>query len=278
MNEGKYKAYQKLVKERQNCTCCKKFNMRNGNDILKENRENDIDDIGQWTYNHTPGIYNLDAEVMVIGQDWGNVKYYKDCVEKGLLTKCNICLSEESDTTSKNLEKGLKQLGKYLDLEQHNGNSVCRNYFLTNIVLCYKTQDNMNAKVHKECYVNCKNKFLDKLIAIIKPKIIITLGKATFNNFWSKSINENCAVELIYKNGNCSYKKSQRFNDTILEGLKGSFVYKIDGHKIAVFPMAHPGPLGVLNRNKGINSRNFIEDWEELNVYINEHSLLTLQK
>lgn len=265
MNEGKYKAYQKLVKERQACTCCKNFNMKNGNDILKEN---DINDIGLWTYSHTPGEYNLDAEILIIGQDWGNEKYINKFIEKrkqnAYHTKKNIPLNKSKDITTENLYKALSELGSKIDLSKQE-TPKSRNYFLTNIVLCYKTQDNMNAKVHKECYVNCKNRFLDKLINIIEPKIIITLGRNTFEYFWNTydSNKKKCCHQ--------EYRKSWSFSKIIEQGLEGNFKYMVGNNQIIVFPMAHTGKLGTINRQKSLGSNNsdaFLIDWEKLNKYI----------
>ncbi|WP_293663436.1 uracil-DNA glycosylase family protein [uncultured Phascolarctobacterium sp.] len=264
MMVNKKEQYQKLVEKRQACRCCSDFGLKNGEEILKAKQKKDINEIGQWTASYTPTSKgSLNAKIVILGQDWGTIEEYNNFINSGEIGKFPTSEYEfNTSPTNKNLEIGLKEIDKEVDLKKGNFGEC----FMTNAILCYKT-GKMSTKIKDENYRRCIQKFLYELLDIIKPEIIIVLGKQTFNAV------VQCSKGNLVDEGNV-YKKSWYYNRTILHGLKGNFKYCLKEHEILVFPMAHTGALGVLNRNRHQNAREFIKDWEDLSDYLKDNSIL----
>ncbi|MDE6292954.1 MAG: hypothetical protein K2L98_04660 [Bacilli bacterium] len=121
----------------------------------------------------------LDADIMIIGQDWGpfadmqrlNQEYLKN-------------LSEYSWKALMESEKSLtkKMLTKYL-IESATINNInitedyIDNIYITNAIMCARKGNNYRGDdiKLKECTLNCRE-YLKRQIEIVKPKVIMTLG------------------------------------------------------------------------------------------------------
>lgn len=117
----------------------------------------------------TDWLNHLDADVMIIGQDWGPYKdmelLYKRYVNG---EKWVDLINEEKSLTKKNLFKFLKMTNKEMDESK---------IFITNAIMCARSGtnyrgDNINLK-YSTCA--CSN-YLKRQIEIVKPKVIVTLG------------------------------------------------------------------------------------------------------
>lgn len=117
----------------------------------------------------TDWLNHLDADVMIIGQDWGPYKdmelLYKRYVNG---EKWVDLINEEKSLTKKNLFKFLKMTNKEMDESK---------IFITNAIMCARSGtnyrgDNINLK-YSACA--CSN-YLKRQIEIVKPKVIVTLG------------------------------------------------------------------------------------------------------
>ncbi len=263
---SKKEQYQKLVERRRACDCCSEFGLTNGAKILKDKNKEDINEIGQWTASYTPTSKgSLNAKIVILGQDWGTIEEYNNFINSGEIGKSPTSEYEfNTSPTNKNLEIGLKEIDKEVDLKEGDFGEC----FMTNEILCYKA-GNMSAKIDNRCYKNCTEKFLNALLEIIQPKIIIVLGKATFNALVKNGKDNN-----LFKDKKNAYKKNWGYNKTIEYGLEGNFIYSVGNVEILVFPMAHTGALGVLNRNRHQNAREFIKDWEDLSDYLKDNAIL----
>jgi uracil-DNA glycosylase family 4 len=149
----KHQAYAELVQARKACALCD--GLKNPAAIC--GRKFDSEHIGPWS--RWQG--NLDAELMVIGQDWGNVKDF--CDQKGT--------EVDNNSTNKTLMELLNSIGFEIDLPSAMKGFDAQLFF-TNAILCLKDSE----KLHIQWYKNCGAKFLKPIIELIQPKVVVTLG------------------------------------------------------------------------------------------------------
>lgn len=257
MNQkGKLERYNDLVKAVNNCPhideCSKGIKMT----LCRSCNE-----VNLWTY-WEGGRDRLDAEILLVGQDWGQLidrqeteKALKDA-NSGIIY--NDLFEGIDSVTNINLCRLFEQIKGCEDIESDclTAGRKCKKVFFTNYACCYregKTSGGFNAAWTN----NCKDYFVE-LVNIIQPIIIICLGRKTFDS-------------VLVASGNKRSKGS--YNDTILAG----FVDADFGETTAkVFPVAHPGAMGTLNRcrakdniskeksmEKGLELQ--ISDWKKIN-------------
>src|SRR4051794_10263053 len=118
MTASKQEQYSALVRERKQCRLC--AGLRNPADA--ELAPLDSDEVGPWSRLHG----DLEARLMVIGQDWGDVRYYT----------ANRGLDDSRNPTMRVLEQLLRGIGLEVSLAEYG--SGPRGVFLTNAVLCLK--------------------------------------------------------------------------------------------------------------------------------------------
>lgn len=219
--------YAELCRDVKECTVCQniKFTpfIKNSDCFVhaKNSEEVYVNLWNRWQH-------SLDAEVMIIGQDYG---FY----------------DEENFRTDINLKKVfVKAFG--INIEEQN-----ELLFFTNIANCYR-KNKSTGVLNKGCLALCANKFMSRLISIIKPKIIIVLGQSTFEALAC------CDKAKLICNNPVENNIGDRFKDII------SFNYSLqfeDGSNIAVFPVYHPGANGMRNRNE----QEQLQDWERIFRY-----------
>jgi DNA polymerase len=219
---SKERAYQELVKKR------KKYKFPPGL-INPANVKNGIFDkeinIGPWC----KWQGNLNAKIMLIGQDWGTVKYYIE-------TKGS---HEDESRTNISLIKLFKSIGIDIGTPSHpNHLAPC---FFTNAILGLKDEKAMASKIKDSWIKENAKEFLQPNIKIIKPKIIITLG-----------INAYKALNHIY----CLKK------DTLNQLIDKNPI-KLE-NKSMLFAMYHCGGLGLANRKWELQKK----DWKKIKDYI----------
>lgn len=157
--QTKQTQYDDLVARRKKCRVC--IGLCNPN--AKELRHFDSDEIGPWTRLHG----DLNASLMVIGQDWGDVDYF---VSNGGLDKLN-------NPTMKNLELLLKSIGIGVSMTSCSNCDV--GLFLTNAILCLKT-GGLQAAINSAWMENCKD-YLKNQIQIVRPRVVVCLGARAFD-------------------------------------------------------------------------------------------------
>ncbi len=170
--------YAALVAERKRCHLC--TGLRNPAD--PELPALDSDQIGPWS--RLCG--DLDATLMVIGQDWGDVHYYIK----------NRGLDDVRNRTTRTLEELLLGIGLKVALSETG--RANRGVFLTNALLCLKA-GGMQAPVEQQWFTNCANRFLRRQIEIVAPRVVVCLGQkayeAVLNAFRLESLAFRRAVE-----------------------------------------------------------------------------------
>ena len=213
------KAYSALVKERKSCKLCTEMGLTNPASF----EGLDSDHIGPWSCWQG----NLNAEILVVGQDWGDKSYFSKW--KGLD-------QPSGNPTNSNLQKLLLKFGIAIkEPTEPQEHSV----FFTNIILCLK-DGGMQASINNEWLSNCSGNFFLPLVRIIQPKIIIVLGKKV-----SETILDLYGIQ---------FSKSAP-----LSKLMQSSPFKLT-ESTYLFPMYHCGAGGV-NRNRPMERQ--LEDWEK---------------
>lgn len=155
-DSNKHQLYSNLVRLRKHCKlCCGLVNP-----WVCGNGQYDSSQIGPWS--RWQG--NLQAKLMVVGQDWGDVDYFLKW--KGF--------DDPNNPTNVNLRKLLASIK--VDIEPFEGIDQVGEIFLTNTILCLK-QNSMQGKVDKKWYENCGKEFLRPLIEIVKPNVIVAIGE-----------------------------------------------------------------------------------------------------
>lgn len=214
----KQKQYNALVEKRKKCQLCVGLS----NPASKQLYRLDSKEIGPWSRLHG----DLDADLMIVGQDWGDVAYFER----------NGGLDDLNNPTMRNLEWLLNQIG--VDVSVTTYSTRHRRLFLTNSILCLKT-GGMQAAIDPNWVENCGNHFLRRQIEIVRPKVIVGLGAIAFH-----------AILLSF--GLRKVALRQAITDTngneLLPGVK-------------LFAAYHCG-AGTVNRNRNLTQQ--LEDWSRI--------------
>jgi DNA polymerase len=218
----KKQQYDVLVTERKACRSC--TGLRNPAEPAL--RQFDSSEIGPWSRLHG----DLDAQLMIVGQDWGDVKYYTD----------NKGLDKLTNPTMRNLEKLLHHIGVNVRLTTYadQGHGV----FLTNAVLCLKN-GGLQAKIKPEWVQNCGSLFLRQQIEIVRPKVVVCLGAFAFHAVLSAFGQRIIALR-----------------DAVTD-TRGSEI--LDG--VRLFAAYHCGN-GTVNRNRDMKQQ--LKDWERIRKFL----------
>jgi DNA polymerase len=132
--------------------------------------EGEIEVLNPWNWWYG----NLDAEILLIGQDWGAIdspnglkKLFKD---------------HKPSKTDKNLMEFLGFLGYTIDepFFQLNNKKTCHKLFFTNAILGIRKGNQDTGSINIKAY-KATSALLSELIQIIDPKYIIALGAVAYN-------------------------------------------------------------------------------------------------
>lgn len=163
---GKQQDYEALVQKRKACRICENpFGLKNQSVIANGAFDEEVA-IGAWSLWQG----SLDAEILLVGQDWGDQASFER----------NHGASGIDDNVT---DMNLIELYKSIDIDVAHPTDGIQNpcLFFTNTVLCLK-DGGLAAKISPKCYSDCANLFLEGLIEIIQPKLIITLGKNAYQS------------------------------------------------------------------------------------------------
>lgn len=220
--------YNRLVAKRKECSLCQ--NLRNPASI--EDGKWDSDQIGPWSLWQA----NLNAEIVVVGQDWGDISYF---------TKYRGRDQPSGNPTNENLQKLLMKIGIEIRKPRDQQDHVV---FFTNLILCLKT-GGLQGRVEDYWFNNCSRTFFIPLIEIIRPKVIIALGKKV-----SESILQLYGI---------SYSKSAAFHKMLAQSP-----YRLT-NSTSFFPLYHCGAGGV-NRNRSMTEQD--QDWSKVNLWMESNN------
>ncbi len=156
----KQKLYVELVKKRKSYKF-KDSELLNPSEILGGIYDKEIH-LNPWSQWHG----NLDAKILLIGQDWSSYdEYIKGKGEEDLMNNTNL-----------NLSCLFGEIG--INAKDSDDETPIPLYF-TNCILGIK-KGKMARKIKRSWYIDTADIFIKPLIDIISPKIIIALGKAAY--------------------------------------------------------------------------------------------------
>lgn len=179
---------------------------------------------------------NLNADIMVIGQDFGTIE------------DADKLQSEwKSGTYSNHTDKSLKEL--FAKVFSIDVDSESAPLFFTNMANCYR-RNATTGETHSGWLPICANKFMGRLIKIIEPKIIIVLGQKAFEAMFCL---DNLPVKCTFDPGAA---QGERFEDI----MSASYKIELNNKTINVFPVYHPGSNS--RRNRKIQQQ--ILDWKRI--------------
>ena len=170
---------------------------------------------------------NLEADIMLIGQDWGTVNFFTESKGGPL----------DDSHTNRNLRELFNIIG--IDVGYPNNPNTHAPVFFTNAILGLK-EGAMAGSVKDSWLRNDAETFLKPTIDVVQPKIIITLGKKAYDS-----------LAIIYK-----------LKKTPLKKLVENNPIKLPDGKL-LFAVYHCGGLGIASRN----FKSQIKDWKKINEY-----------
>jgi uracil-DNA glycosylase family 4 len=155
----KWARYAALVSARKGCrACCPDLT----NPSVIQDGSLDCDEVGAWS--RWQG--NVDAELMVVGQDWGDEDWFIRSAGKPTSGR-------SASVTNRNLQKLVASIGYPIELFRETSDRGM--LFFTNAVLCLK-KGGAQADVRREWFNTCGDLFGRPLIEIVRPKVVVTLG------------------------------------------------------------------------------------------------------
>lgn len=179
MPRTKQERYAELVRERQ------KYDPSSSglvNPSQVEDGKYDVPHVGPWT----AWAHDLDANLMVVGQDWGDVEYY--------IT--NRGCDNPRNPTNLALQKLLLSIGRPIPAPPSPGYAVandvktevdteeaCRatcDVWLTNALLWLKT-GGMSAKVDSAWFGEPSIPLLKAQVDLVQPRVIVALGEKAYD-------------------------------------------------------------------------------------------------
>lgn len=252
MNDSKEKQYRDLIEEVKSHYA--PYDPSFCQDNIKLFWYDGCQEINLWTY--WQGRNNLDAKIMLVGQDWGSVwdggTDCDACIEN--IAKANAglpyrYLDGNNNPTDTNLIALFKQIGYDITVPQSD-------LFFTNFVLGYRSKGltgNFNPDWIRDC-----REFFCRLANIIQPQVILCLGRSTFEGVLS-----SFGVQ----------RKIKSYNQFIESEENPVAVTLHNGQTVFLFALAHCGALGTLNRNRGkgkLDDKLSVQyhDWERIPQYL----------
>jgi len=183
--------------------------------------------LNAWAYWHG----NLNADILLIGQDFGDYAYYFN----------NQGKDDPANATNVNLSCLFGELG--IDIGESDDPNTDAKLYFTNAVLGVK-KGGMTAPIKKAWYADTAKKFIKPLIQLIEPKTIIAMGAKAYE-----------VVSIIYNLDQKPIKEIVGANPILLDDNKRLFV------------VYHCSNLGIANRD--FNSQR--NDWRKIKHYLDQN-------
>lgn len=221
------------------------------------------DEVNLWTY-WVGGRNNLNAKILLVGQDWGKKsgKEYASTMKR-ISDWDNPYYRERYSKTNDRLCSLFSSIGYNISQDGSSSPRPLTDLFFTNFVACYRTADSkISGGFQTEWQNNCMPHFRE-LIRIVQPKIVLCLGKSVYQGVCK-------AADLPM------HISGQNYNEVIAEGARQMTISKME---CTVFPLAHPGAMGTLNRcviektskrsvSQGVSLQ--MNDWKKIGEAIRE--------
>lgn len=222
---SKEENYQSLVQSRKSCRIC--LGLTNPGDCA--NGLFDSAHLGPWT--RWQG--NLDAKLMIIGQDWGDTAYFLK----------NQGTDSSRSPTNSNLLKLAASIGiniaplpKFSAFEGQ--------VFMTNAILCLK-KGGLQGTVQQKWFDNCGAKHLKSTIELVSPKVLVSLGAKVYET-----------IQQLYD------LPKIRFRDAV--DCQAGIILPSG---VQYFPMYHCG-IRIINTHRNFEQQ--MADWARIKTTLND--------
>jgi uracil-DNA glycosylase len=153
--------YEELVRARKACRLC--------HDLLNPAApalaQYDSPEVGPWSQWQA----SRPAKIIVVGQDWGTERFYRDT--RGL--------GDPSNPTRQKLTEFLSLLGFKVDPAKKTDDRS--GVFATNAILCLKRSASLSASVKQEWFSNCR-RFLKATIEASSAPVVVALGRPAYES------------------------------------------------------------------------------------------------
>jgi len=199
--------------------------------------------INLWTYWHGYQLKDIDekgVDILLVGQDWGNpdrIPKVRKCLEDIQSGVEGAQYMSDASVTDKRLVKMFKAFGEAIDITKVNPGM---RLFFTNYCLGYRAESETGGMT--KTIMRQDKELFDDLVRAIKPKIIICLGKITYE----------VVVNQVAKD----------YIQTLWEGKPYKAYYHVDGKDIPVYGVAHPGSRGYYNM--GCDENRMKKAWDSI--------------
>lgn len=223
-------------------------------------------EINLWTY--WQGYNSMAPKILILGQDFGCpfsgafgeesdvIEAIRKTEQDGALHYFEVFGSKKKSVTDVNLAELLKSLDQgYDDVI----NQRYEDLFFSNVCLGYRSNKNSGG-FQKSWITQIERDAYPELLRILKPSVIVCLGKHTYDAF----------LEIMSAEDS---RNRTDFNKFIDKNCKKPF--RVNG--IPVFAVAHCGAMGTLNRNRSKCKKHEkvtaslnvqIEDWSYMKKYL----------
>ncbi len=237
---NKQALFASLAKEVSECHLCENMLVKPHctNSELLENDDHglrsDTPYVNFWNRWHG----NLDADIMVIGQDYGQKEdndFFLTMWKAGTYKNHTDCALRDLFESTFGINIDQKDVP----------------LFFTNAANCYRKQKTTGG-MHSGWLPICVNKFMARLICIVRPKVIIVLGRAAFEAMFCM---DGLTVEC------CDPQKSSVASFASI--MQHTYQIRAEDMTIRVFPVYHPGANSNINRP--IEQQK--EDWKHIAQY-----------
>ena len=212
-------------------------------------------EINLWTY--WQGRNNLDASIMLAGQDWGSPWDDSSASTMAQIDRANRGLEydylhDNPSITDQRLTELFGHLG-------YDIRKLCDDLFFTNYILGYRNRGLSGG--FKRDWAEHDKMYFRELVNIIEPRVVLCLGKSTFEGV-IRSLQPAGSVRV------------GRYNSFIESANNPVTVILDSGKTVCVFALAHCGALGTMNRNRGYPKTGDIlevqkRDWQKIIPHLN---------
>ena len=226
-------------------------------------KEVEFDEVNAWTYWQGRGVRH--PRIMVLGQDWGSyavAEPYLKVIDKMMKDKKHSdevhifdeIAEKDFFPSDRNLIEYFGILGNY-DIRH----KMYPDLFFTNLIPGFR-RGSQSAGGFKDKWITQQvKKDLVELVKILRPQVILCLGKNVF---------EHATLAFGIENVLGNKKWNEYLDDECRKPIK---VNDKLGEPSFLFALPHPGNYGVMNRKKGQHTSE--EDWEKVRIWLDAHSM-----
>ncbi len=209
-------------------------------------------EVNFWAY-WQGGREHLDADVLLVGQDWGAIDYKAEPIADTVVHNPDrlkdFCYMDKNENlTNKHICELLKAM--YPDVDFMGDRNTQKQLFFTNFVPWYREKGAKISGGYDKRWSEASSERFKELVSIIQPKVIMCLEQKTYNGVCD-------ALDIR------EAKRGKRFSAIIEQGCHEAIV---DDCKIQVFPLMHPGFWGT--RARPLEQQK--KDWKKVKVKLDE--------